>query len=68
MGGEGRKPTCAQVRYLRDLFLLVDQLVERAEDAQELLHLVSHGHALQDLYASNTGTQGKDQLAPVSAR
>lgn len=41
--------TCAQVWNLRDLFLLVNQLIERTEDTQELLHLVRHGHALQDL-------------------
>ncbi len=44
------KPTCAQVWYLWDLFLLLDQLIERAEDAQQLLHLVCHGHPFQDLH------------------
>lgn len=41
-----KKPTCAHVRYVGDLFLLLNQLIERAEDAQQLLHLVCHGHAL----------------------
>lgn len=49
-------PTCAQVRYLRDLSPLVDHLVERADDPQELLHLVRHGHALQDLHVQGRNT------------
>lgn len=45
-----KERTSAQVRYLCDFFLLVNQFIERSEDAKQLLHLVGHRHSLQDLW------------------